>query len=173
MFKGYIYFLHNGDFQPRYIGKTIQEPRRRMNAHRSDARIGSKLPVHNWMRKHGLDNIQMCLMSETTDASQLDELEQFYITQERAYGNILNVTDGGGGIDGFTHSDAAKAKISAARKGTKNSPEAVAKMSLAKRGQPTWNKGAIHPGGARGMHTRWHTNRNIVNPDCTSCKESK
>lgn len=179
MFKGYIYFLHNGDFQPRYIGMTSKTPEQRLARHMSDSKRGYVRPVYNWMRKHGAENIQVCSMAETDSLEHLWELEKFYIAQERAYGSILNCTDGGEGTPGLKltkprqpHTEERKKNLAEKMRGNqhgagyKHTEDAKARMSAAHKGRPS-----NAPVGY-GLHVRWHENRSLVKTDCNFCKES-
>lgn len=56
--------------------------------------------------------------------------------QEIGRGALCNLTDGGEGNSGHSHTDETKSRISAAHVGKKKSPEAVAKSAAAKKGKP-------------------------------------
>lgn len=69
-------------------------------------------------------------------------------------------------------SESAKKEISNRMSGPGNpnygkhlSEETRKKMSIVRKGKPM-------PSSARSAHTRWHTNMNKVNPECTWCKEN-
>lgn len=87
---------------------------------------------------------------------------------------------------GKRHSEESKRKIGLSSKGRVTSAETRVKLSKAKKGKktgrPSWNKGIPSSAETRaklsaarvglpptGQHTRWHTNRGIVNPDCELC----
>lgn len=107
----HIYFLHNGDNKPRYIGLTSQDPNTRLYQHKHTSRQGSKRAVYDWMRKYGEDNIFLTILETLEDDNMdlLNEREQYHIAEARAKGlNILNHTDGGGGAKGHKHTEEFK-----------------------------------------------------------------
>lgn len=94
------------------------------------------------------------------------------------YPNGYNITSGG-----YSHeiSEETKQKIRQKLLGVKHTEERRLKQSLAKRGKPTWNKGKKMDWpesrrqqqadiGLKSLHTRWHTNRNIVKNGCKYCE---
>jgi len=92
-----------------------------MNGHRCDARRGRTLPVHNWMRKHGIDNIRWSIVTREKNVELLKELEFLYIQHYRNAGHdLLNLTEGGDGVLGIRWTDAQKHKMSEQRSGEKN-----------------------------------------------------
>lgn len=125
---GVIYGLHLGDHVYRYIGQTIQTPRRRFTNHFSEAK-GSRRAVAKWLTKHGAE-VQMCIIEEFElyDQDVLDAREIFYINQHETYSLLkkggLNHTLGGGGVSGNTHTEETRARMSASRRG-KPRPDAV------------------------------------------------
>lgn len=195
---GVIYGLHLGDFQFRYIGKSISH-RKRYYRHIREAMQGGGYAVQDWIRKHGAENIQMTIIETFTeeDIDQLDEREIFHIAQARFLytEKNLNLTDGGGGALGVVVSDETRAKISALHTGRKRSEATLLRMSLSQTGRTLTPEhrakiGAAHKGktasletrqkiGASnigrppnsGQHARWHRDRNIIKTDCTYCME--
>lgn len=118
---GVVYFLHNGDYEPRYIGKTTQTLSARLSTHKTNARTGSRLTAtYDWMRKHGVDNIQACVIATFTEDTihLIDEVERFHIAQTRADigKRCLNHADGGEGTPGYKPSAETRAKQSALQK---------------------------------------------------------
>lgn len=183
MYAGVIYGLHNGDRDFRYIGKTIQTARKRFIAHRKDANSGKARPVCRWMRKHGIDNIQMEIIETFTkeDVHLIDEREIFHIANARATSirKNLNVTDGG---DGGMWSAEAKARLSLSRTGKPCLEETKKKIGDANRGRPNWNKGGTISEEQKqwlsnerkgkpnyGSHVRWHVNRGTTKTECVYC----
>lgn len=183
--RSHVYFLHNGDFEPRYIGQTAY-PERRLREHRREARNGVHRPVYHWMNKYGPENIQMFLLAEADTREQINELEIFFIAQERAGGRLLNVSGGGGGgMLGTKLSEETRAKMSEAHSGEKNhfyqkshTPEARALMSkrrigtkLSKETRRKLSEVQMGRPSNSGQHARWHRDRGIIKPDCTYCTE--
>lgn len=192
---GVIYGLHTGDYDFRYIGKSVNH-KQRFSKHIYWTTRGEGNAVHDWMRKHGAENIQMTVIETFTDEDlhMINDREILHIAQARAYyGKNLNLTDGGDGQtgrvmsdeekarrSGYRHTDEAKAKISAASAGNKHSlgykhsDEAKARIASARQGkklsESTKAKIALtKTGNSIGGHTRWHVKRNLVNPDCRLC----
>lgn len=138
-FAGVVYGLHNGDYNYRYIGQTVQTMRDRMDKHRSNARLGDRLPVYVWMREYGIDNIQVCVIETFTedDMKWLNDREKFHISQARSYERFpwenMNSDKGGKGTVGYTRvvSAETRAKLSAAFSGEKN-------PMYGKTGSTTW-----------------------------------
>lgn len=79
---------------PVYVGSTSQVLRHRIRAHAQDAKRGSRLPLHEWMRENTTFAVRVL---ERTTAPLRHVREQFWISQ---YAPALNVTDGGPGLSG-------------------------------------------------------------------------
>lgn len=91
----WIYGLHNGDGEIRYIGKTIQSLRVRLNAHRTDSKRKS-LPVNRWVAKHGRYNIEMVLLDFIAGGIGWEEKEAAWIAACNDSGmRLLNLLKGG------------------------------------------------------------------------------
>ena len=108
-----------------YVGKGSVNRSRSMTRNSYHDRI---------VAKYGAGNIIVRFAPcESEDAAF--ELEEFIIEVLAAEGvAISNMTDGGEGISGYSHTDATKQIMSATRKGRKRSPEAIAKTAAGKRG---------------------------------------
>jgi hypothetical protein len=96
-----------------YIGSTSQPLRRRIEAHVRDARKGSALPVHAWMRAHASFDVRVLGYS---DSAIRCEVEQKLVDEHKP---PLNVTDGGPGLSGhkFAGTDHARRINAALRSG--------------------------------------------------------
>lgn len=108
-----IYGLHRGDGLIRYVGKTCGEPSARLRAHRRDAKASSKLPVHNWMRKHGLGAIKILVLERISEGESWHEIERTWIAALDD-NDLLNLTKGGDGRDPYTMPAEQRQKIAAA-----------------------------------------------------------
>lgn len=105
----------------------------------------------HWMR-HAPNPILSRILTKIRDAglSPIREIVAWYDDEGAAFacekalikafgrrdvgnGSLCNLTDGGDGTAGHTHSEATRAKMSAAAKGRKFSPEHKAKLSAARR----------------------------------------
>lgn len=141
MNKCYVYALSDpqtGDV--RYVGQTSRSLRRRLTEHVQDIKR-SKRYSSNWIRSLGDIQPLIELIEEFDDQIKCDEAEQFYIDYFRSLGfKLTNLTGGGKGVIrdvvvtdkmrettrrthlGVKRSDKTRAKISAARLGTKMPP---------------------------------------------------
>lgn len=118
MRKGTIYAikLKNDDIY-RYVGLSIQ-PHIRFRQHINSSKRNSSLPIHNFIRKYGEENIEWVELESVVE-SKLKRAEQRWIVKLKKDGHdLLNLTDGGEGTFGFRHSDEQKAKWSKMRKGS-------------------------------------------------------
>ena len=108
--------------------------------------------------KYGIDNFGFEILKECKD-DELDYWEKYYVKElntKAPYG--YNLTDGGGGMSGYTLSEETKKKMSECHKGKHRSEETKRKLSEAHRckklseetrkklseahkGKTTWNKG--------------------------------
>lgn len=120
----------------RYIGKTVQRGERRLRAHRQNARNGFNQPVYKWMRKHGVENIVSTPLYLHTSLEALNAAEVTAIERHKTHVSVggLNVTFGGDGGRGYTHSAETRERMSAAKKGKPQNPDAVARRAAANRG---------------------------------------
>jgi len=139
------------DGRLRYIGKTT-EPRRRFLFHyRADTRGHCK----KWealLLRLGLRPIPVPI-EWVEDAHWGAEREKEWIRRARAVGcSLVNATDGGEGTFGFVPTADTRAKMSAAKlgktswnKGMKTPDEVRVKLSSAAMGRIPWNKGLWGP----------------------------
>lgn len=155
----YVYGLHAGDGDFRYIGKSVLMPRQRLAAHICDAKgRRAKLERSVWicsLLNQGMKP-QMRVF-EICERNLGAERERAYIALFKGLGNRLtNLTDGGDGAPGCNpsaetrarlsaalvgriHSPETRAKIAASHMGILNSPETRAKISAALKGRSgTW-----------------------------------
>lgn len=101
----------------RYVGQTCVAGNQRWSQHKSNAKTGLAHPVYNWMRKHGIDNIQFREL-EIMDEEFLNcaEVEWIHALREMGF-RLLNLNTGGSGQRGFTHSAKSKLKMSKSHMG--------------------------------------------------------
>lgn len=102
----------------RYVGQTIKGATARFGIHRWNANQGTKMPVYNWMRKHGVENIIMQVL-EVSTLENIDEREVFWINHHREIQGVklMNVELGGHGARGHKRTPEQRAAI-----GGKNNP---------------------------------------------------
>lgn len=89
-----LYRLVNSVNAKEYIGITTGSLDARLRGHRRQARLGTKSPLYNAMRRHGIENFSIELIRD--DARSLEELQQQEIdeiakrgTQRRGYNTAL------------------------------------------------------------------------------------
>jgi hypothetical protein len=125
---------------PFYCGKTVFSLSRRFKTHIRDAVRGADRPLHSRLRECG-DFVCIQAMEIVPATQDWTLREKHWIAILRhAFGSV-NVADGGAGPTGFVHRESTKqklrrslspetrAKISAANKGRKQSPEWIAKRT--------------------------------------------
>ena len=168
-----------------YIGQTRQDIKKR--ADWSGKGYKQSVFFYNAIEKYGFKNFTVeTLHSIETDSldeltAQLNTLEILEIKeQDTLYPNGYNIDTGG---YRKALSKEARQKISQKLKGIKHTPERRLNQSLARLGKEPWNKGKKMnwPTGRKqqqaeigrlSLHTRWHTNRNIVKEDCRYCERT-
>jgi group I intron endonuclease len=122
-----------------YIRQTSKGLEHRWKSHRKDACRGSLYAIHHAIRKYGPDAFDIDVLEETT-TDQLNDRERYWVAELRP---SYNMTAGGDGVRGHTHTAETRAKMSAMRTGKKNhfygkrhSAETRVKISATKRSQP-------------------------------------
>ena len=132
--------------------------------------VSKNTPKRIRIRAHGVENFTCEVIEECDTREQLNEREIFWIaTLNCKAPNGYNLTDGGEGTSGHSHSEETKAKIGAKHKGIPRSPETRAKLSAANRGENNPNYGkhpsdetlakmsAAHSGENHPMYGKHHT----------------
>lgn len=96
----------------RYVGRTVQTLKNRLKKH---LRAKDKSHRVNWIQsllKEGL-NPEIKLLCETISFDECKELEKYYINRLQKEGcDLVNMTEGGDGSIGFSHSNDTKEKLS-------------------------------------------------------------
>lgn len=116
-----IYFLHKGDFIPRYAGRTIQRPSNRLNGHRSAS------PEHGCKNKVRDDSLEIFVVRDGIAGDGRPE-EQEYMGLLLAAGYSLwnSNHNSNGGLPGWRHTEETKATMRATRTGKKRPPRSDA-----------------------------------------------
>jgi group I intron endonuclease len=132
---GYIYKITNIVTGKIYIGQTDKSIQNRFKKHISDALARrNNMYLHKSIRKYGEESFSIEIIEEVP-ISQLNEKETFYINHYDAFGeNGYNLTKGGDGIRGYSHSIETKKRLSELATGRKHKPETIEKI---KAYQPT------------------------------------
>lgn len=139
-----IYLITNNVNGKVYVGQTKYTIEQRFAGHIACANnLGKKHSVlHNAIKKYGSDNFKVELLEDNLTEANVDEREIFWISyyksRNRKFG--YNITEGGGGVKGYHHSDETKQKISkstlrARDAGKIYTPERNRKISLAQKGK--------------------------------------
>lgn len=123
MRKSYVYILYCKNKEGVYVGKSI-DPRRRHREHLTEAK-NPRIKRQFWVAsiinsgfKLEIDIVEEC----TTD--DVDFYESLYIALLKNLNiPLMNLTNGGDGIYGFSHTEETKRKIGIKSKGRKMSPE--------------------------------------------------
>ena len=113
-----------------------------------DNYMGSGKLIKLAIKKHGIENFKKEILEfDIPNVELANDWEQMYILFERAKGKSeYNIANGGNGTG--TVSEKTRRKISEAKKviescikGKHHTEETKKRMSIAKKGKPSWNKG--------------------------------
>lgn len=120
-----------------YIGITNQGSGARYRHHWYESRIGEPSPIHRSMAKYGEDNFTLEIIDFAKTYEELKEKEKFWIKKFNSTDRNIgyNLTEGGDGTFGRTHSEETKEKIRQKALGRKISEETKKKMSEARIGK--------------------------------------
>jgi hypothetical protein len=133
----YVLSLKSKPDEIRYIGVTKHETADiRLKEHRSAASNGMKLPVYDWIRKHGGDSVVATVVKSSLTLEEAYSAEKELIQESRAINiPILNVANGGTG--GYTGppSKEAREKMAAGARDRVRSQEERDKLSKANKGK--------------------------------------
>lgn len=122
------------DGLPFYCGKTVLGVKARFNLHLFDARRTNR-PSAVRLRECG-NHVRIQIMETVPPEGNWVDAERRWISILRSkFPESVNVTNGGQGAPGHIHTDAARAKMSAARRGKAVSAEHRAKLSAALKGR--------------------------------------
>ncbi len=92
-----VYVIENLINSHKYIGVTKQTLDQRFRQHMKDLKKGSKLTVHNAIRKHGIDSFRVYKIDDAESLSELKEKEKYWIEKYDTFKNGYNETLGGEG----------------------------------------------------------------------------
>lgn len=97
---GTIYTITNLINNKKYIGKTTRDPEIRWKEHiRESLNEQDNIPIHNAIRKYGLNNFSFEIIENNIPNSLLNQKEQEYIKYFNSLSHIngYNITQGGDG----------------------------------------------------------------------------
>jgi group I intron endonuclease len=93
----FIYQIKNTVTNETYIGKTRNDPIKRLKRHFKNARLGVTSHLYNSMRKHGRDAFLLTIVEENINTDDdLNKREQYWI---ELLSPAYNMTKGGDGGD--------------------------------------------------------------------------
>ena len=136
-----IYLVTNNINGKKYVGFTIDSLAKRWARHLRDASRGSNYVFHMALQKYGPENFTIKeLISCEDDKYALEFLEPHYILLENSFirapnGGGYNMTLGGKGSLGLTHSEETKQKMKTSAIGRTHTEESKKKMSLKQTGR--------------------------------------
>ena len=122
-----------------YVGITSRLPRRRLNDHRSRARLGDSSRLYHSMRRHGLTQFVIRPVAGAKTWEDLLALEQILIAQYNSRDDAVgyNMTDGGDGTLGWVPSSLTRERIAAASRRQMSQPGAREHLSRCTTAQMT------------------------------------
>lgn len=132
----FIYGLHAGDGDIRYIGQCI-DPEGRLREHLYPCNLRGETPKVRWLRSVlESGGMPQLVVLEQTDSRAWRTAEQRHIAGARAAGwRLTNIRSGGDGILGWKPRPDTLAKIAAKATGRKRSAESRAKQAAAQLGR--------------------------------------
>lgn len=114
MMRSYdVYKITNKVNNKVYIGITSKGISARWKEHIYSAEHGCPFKLHNAIRKYGKENFSIELIDFCNSWEELTEKEQYYISEYKSLQDEFgyNMTEGGDGTFGRTHSEETKEKI--------------------------------------------------------------
>lgn len=131
---GVIYKITNSINNKIYFGQTkANPPSGRWNRHKYSTKNGCKVPIHNAMRLHGIENFKFEVIHSCDTIKELNIKEIDLISTNNTFcPNGYNIMKGG---DNYERTDEHKKKISDAHIGKKKTPEHLEKIRLSKLGK--------------------------------------
>lgn len=127
---GFIYLRTNKINGKQYVGQAVDIDKRQRDWNCLLCRYAGSA-INNARNKYGIDAFEFEILKECKD-DELNKWEMYYIKElntKRPYG--YNLTDGGDGTSGFSHTEETKKKLSELHKGKHHSEEAKNKISKA------------------------------------------
>lgn len=129
----FVYVITNTVNGRVYVGKSVM-PATRWTQHKVDSRTGSE-PLYRAMRKYGVKAFEFAVVEECSSEIESYEAEQRWIVRLNATTDGAGYNQTMGGKGNLRPSSASRAKMSVAKKGKPQDPDAVARRAAANRGK--------------------------------------
>lgn len=111
-----VYVIKNDINDKMYVGKTSGNLKSRVCGHVRSSSIGSdNFTIHRAIRKYGKDSFSVTVYA-SAPPNLLNEIEKFAIQHLDTFKNGYNMTLGGEGVFGFSHTKETRSKISKKKK---------------------------------------------------------
>lgn len=112
-----VYLITNCINGKKYVGRTKRGYQFRFKEHIIQAKdsLDVTSALYNAIRKYGSENFKIELIESNISECDIDDKEIYYIDYYNTFytsGVGYNMTKGGGGVKGYTHTQATKCKIS-------------------------------------------------------------
>lgn len=118
---GFLYLIRNTMTHDFYIGVTVKPPEMRFKQHVQSAKRGTyEYRLHRAIRKYGEDAFSVETIGQFSTKKEAIQLEIETINRLKP---TYNMTNGGDSVEGLPRTPEWLAKMSAAHKGKKKSPE--------------------------------------------------
>lgn len=137
--KTYVVYRHLFPNGKSYIGITSARPCYRRWKHGEGYRNQRK--VYNAIKKFGWGNISHEIIANNLTLDEANRMEQELIAKYDSINEGYNITIGGGGCNGFHHSDETKRKISDANKGKSHGKGDSSRLIKWVSTHGAWNRG--------------------------------
>ena len=166
-----IYRATNTNNGKVYIGFDSDWPKRK-NEHIWAAGRGDNTTFYHAIRKYNEINFEWDIIYQSTDGAHTkDIMEEVFIREYHSHihfenSNGYNMTLGGEGILGYSHTQESKNKIARANIGKIIPTDTREKISVSKKG-----KSVIHSGTFASGHTPWSKGKTMTSAYSDKCSE--
>ena len=137
--KNYVVYRHLFPNGKSYIGITCAKPYNKRWKHGEGYRTQPK--IYRAISKYGWRNISHEIVASNLTLDDANRVEQELIAKYDSINNGYNITTGGGGCNGFHHSDESKHKISLSNRGKPHGGGDSSRLIKWVSTHGAWNKG--------------------------------